>query len=84
MASGYRASGKRGVDGYRDSRVTAGAGVGVAEGVDALSPRFSVGGEVLELTPGECGRGVHQEVTLSSVAVDVFDCFVHHPARVHV
>ena len=53
MASDYCASGKRGVDGYRDSRVVVGAGVGVAEGVDALPPRLSVGGEVLELTPGE-------------------------------
>ena len=53
MKSGCRASGKRGVDGDLDSRVVVGGGVGVAERVDALPPRFSVGGEVLELTPGE-------------------------------
>ena len=40
---------------YCDSRAVN----GVAQGVNVFPPCFPVGREVLELSPGEYGRGVH-------------------------
>ena len=35
------------------------------------------------MCPAERGGGVHQEVALHLVVVDVPKCLVHHPVRVH-
>lgn len=60
-----------------------GAATGVAEEVDTLAPPGPVSGEGLKFRPAGRGGGVHQEVALLPVVVDVYQRLAHQPVRVH-